>query len=60
MLLFGLLMTAYAFMGWERLPCFDRQFADHQSLVLVLNDIWEYSGLIIVLAVDRRDRCNCD
>ena len=38
-------------MGWERLLCSTGSRSDHQSLVLVLYEIWEYAGLIIVLAV---------
>jgi hypothetical protein len=30
---------------------FNRQSADHQSLALVLDDVWKYSGLVILLAL---------
>ena len=49
--LFGLLMTASR--SWSGLvfTVLSRAYSDHQSLALVFNDIWEYSGLIISLVV---------
>ena len=48
--IFGLVMTAAH--SWPGMAAvFHRTNPDHQSLVLVLNDSWTYSGLIIVVAV---------
>jgi Dolichyl-phosphate-mannose-protein mannosyltransferase len=48
---FGLLMTAAG--SWPGLlfTVINRTTSDHQSTLLVLNDIWGYSGLIICLAI---------
>ncbi len=50
-LLFSLLMTVSG--SWTGLmsTIINRSGADHQSILLVLNDSWGYSGLIAVLAV---------
>jgi Dolichyl-phosphate-mannose-protein mannosyltransferase len=50
-LFFGLIMTASG--SWRGLmfTIIHRSFSDHQSSLLVLNDIWQYSGLIICLAI---------
>jgi hypothetical protein len=49
-LLFSLLMTASG--SWTGLmsTILNRSGSDHQSILLVLNDSWGYSGLIAVLA----------
>jgi 4-amino-4-deoxy-L-arabinose transferase-like glycosyltransferase len=49
--IFILLMTASG--SWTGLmtTVIDRSGSDHQGILLVLNDSWEYSGLIAVLAI---------
>ena len=48
---FGLVMTGAG--SWRGLvfTVIDRATSDHQSALLVLNDIWGYSGLIVCLAI---------
>lgn len=50
-IVFGLLMTGAG--SWPGLvfTVIDRTTSDHQSSLLVLNDVWGYSGLIVCLAV---------
>jgi hypothetical protein len=50
-LLFGLVMTASG--SWTGLmsTVINRSGSDHQSILLILNDSWGYSGMIAVLAV---------
>jgi hypothetical protein len=48
---FGLLMTVTGSWSGIAWSIFQRGSSDHQSRLLVLNDIWKYSALIMVLAV---------
>jgi len=48
---FGLLMTASHSSAGLMSTVLSRSGSDHQSTVIVLNDVWGYSGLIIVLGV---------
>ena len=50
-IVFGLLMTGAG--SWPGLvfTVIDRTTSDHQSSLLVLNDVWGYSGLIVCIAV---------
>jgi hypothetical protein len=48
---FGLLMTASRSWAGIKFTVLYRSVSDHQSSLLVLKDIWAYSGLIICLAV---------
>ncbi len=50
-LLFGLMMTASGSWSGLTFTIIRRSYSDHQSSLLVLNDIWQYSGLIICLAL---------
>jgi glycosyltransferase involved in cell wall biosynthesis/putative flippase GtrA len=48
--LFALVMTGSR--SWVGLAAvFSRKSPDHQSLILILNDSWQYSGLLAVIAV---------
>lgn len=51
MLFFGLFMTAGHSWAGIISTVVSRSGSDHQSILIVLNDIWGYSGLIISLAV---------
>ena len=48
---FALLMTSAGSWPGLAFTVINRTTSDHQSAVLVLNDIWGYSGLIICLAI---------
>ena len=48
---FGLLMTSAASWPGLTFTVINRTTSDHQSALRVLNDIWQYSGLIICLAL---------
>jgi hypothetical protein len=50
-LLFGLVMTASGSWSGLMFTIIRRSYSDHQSSLLVLNDVWHYSGLIICLAL---------
>jgi hypothetical protein len=51
MVFFGLLLTASHSWNGILFPVINRDLAVHQSIPQVLNGIWAYSGLVIVLAV---------
>jgi len=48
---FGLLMTASHSWAGLLFTVVARQIADYQSIVTIINGIWGYSGLIMVLAI---------
>ncbi len=48
---FGLLMTASRSWAGLSFTVIARNIADYQSPVAIMNDIWGYSGLIMVLAI---------
>jgi hypothetical protein len=50
-LLFGLMMTVSGSWSGLTFTIIRRSYSDHQSGLLVLNDIWQYSGLIVCLAL---------
>jgi hypothetical protein len=50
-LLFALLMTSSRSWAGIMSTVIDRSVSDRQSILLVLNDIWGYSGLVICLAM---------
>jgi Dolichyl-phosphate-mannose-protein mannosyltransferase len=50
-IVFGLLMTAAGSWPGLAFTVIDRTTSDHQSALLVLYDVWGYSGLIVCLAI---------